>query len=336
MKIILSSLLPFILSIIVYVTTSSGNMHYFFGVVFPYSAFFIFMTGFIYKIIDWSSSPVPFNITTTTGQAESLKWIKQNKLESPAGTISVIGRMAMEILFFRSLFRNTKHYSNNETPGYGPEKSLWLFSLMFHYSFLFIAVRHLRFFIQPVPQIIQLLESFDGMLQVATPVLYLTDLALVIGVTILLARRVILPNIRYISLPADYIPLFIILFIALSGIVMRYITRVDIISIQAMTMGLVTFHPVIPANIDPLLFVHLFLVSFLFIYFPFSKLMHMGGIFFSPTRNIAANSRRVRHINPWNYDVKVHTYEEYEEDFKEMMKSAGLPVENDHSQENIK
>ncbi len=47
----------------------------------------------------------------------------------------------------------------------------------------------------------------------------------------------------------------------------------------------------------------------------------------SPTRNLVNNSRRVRHINPWNYDVKTHTYEEYEDEFREVMKNAGLPLE---------
>jgi hypothetical protein len=53
----------------------------------------------------------------------------------------------------------------------------------------------------------------------------------------------------------------------------------------------------------------------------------MAGIFLSPTRNLANNSRAKRHINPWNYEVRVHTYEEWEDEFREKMKSAGLPVE---------
>ena len=55
--------------------------------------------------------------------------------------------------------------------------------------------------------------------------------------------------------------------------------------------------------------------------------MHMGGVFLSPTRNLANNSRMRRHVNPWNYPVKVHTYEEWEEEFRDKMKAAGLPLE---------
>jgi hypothetical protein len=55
--------------------------------------------------------------------------------------------------------------------------------------------------------------------------------------------------------------------------------------------------------------------------------MHLGGIFMSPTRNMVNNNRFKRHINPWNYPVEVHTYAEYEDEFREKMVEAGLPVE---------
>ena len=76
-----------------------------------------------------------------------------------------------------------------------------------------------------------------------------------------------------------------------------------------------------------MVFVHLLLVSVLAAYFPFSKLMHMGGVFLSPTRNLANNNRAVRHINPWNYPVKIHTYAEWEEEFRDKIEAAGLPLE---------
>ena len=62
-------------------------------------------------------------------------------------------------------------------------------------------------------------------------------------------------------------------------------------------------------------------------FLPFGKLMHMAGVFLSPTRNLASNNRRVRHVNPWDYPVKVHSYDEYEDDLRDKMKTAGIPVE---------
>jgi len=111
-----------------------------------------------------------------------------------------------------------------------------------------------------------------------------------------------------------------------SGICMRYFTKVDIASVKVLTMGLVTLNPVVPEGIGAMFYVHLFLLSVLLMYFPFSKLMHMGGVFLSPTRNLPNNSRAVRHVNPWNPPKKYRTYEEYEDDFREPMFEAGLPL----------
>ncbi len=83
------------------------------------------------------------------------------------------------------------------------------------------------------------------------------------------------------------------------------------------------------SRISPLFFGHLLLVCVLIAYLPFSKLMHMIGVFLSPTRNLANNNRAVRHVNPWDYPVKVHTYEEYEDEFRDKMKAAGVPVEKE-------
>jgi nitrate reductase gamma subunit len=64
-------------------------------------------------------------------------------------------------------------------------------------------------------------------------------------------------------------------------------------------------------------------------YFPFSKLMHMGGVFLSPTRNMANDSRMKRHINPWNPDIKPHSYAGYEDEFRADMIEQGIPVEKE-------
>ena len=71
------------------------------------------------------------------------------------------------------------------------------------------------------------------------------------------------------------------------------------------------------------------LVCALLAYFPFSKLMHAPGVFFSPTRNLPANARAVRHVNPWNAPVKLHTYEEWEDENRDFMRAAELPLEKE-------
>ena len=302
-----------------------------FGVVLPYIAFAVFLGGFVYRIVDWAKSPVPFRIPTTCGQANSLPWIKQDTLDCPSTKAGVVGRMLLEVFFFRSLFRNTRaEIYDGPKLVYGSSKYLWLFGLLFHYSFLVIVLRHMRLFTDPMPGFVQALEMGDGLLQVGVPVLYQTDIIFLLAITFLFLRRVIMSYLRYISLPADYFPLFLIFAIGVTGILMRYFIRVDVVNIKQLTVGLATFSPVLVGEIGTIFFIHVFLVCVLMAYFPFSKLMHMGGVFMSPTRNMANNSRMVRHINPWNdTTIKPHSYAGYEDEFREFMVDADIPVEKE-------
>jgi nitrate reductase gamma subunit len=326
------------LVIIAYVGVQ-GNLQILFGVVAPYMAALIFVEGLVYRLITWARSPVPFRIPTTAAQNRSLPWIKKNlgeKLDNPETTGHVVGRMALEVLAFRSLFRNlrTELRKDPEDPEgarliHWSYKWLWLGAIAFHYAFLVVILRHLRFFTEPVPLPFQLLEHVDGFFQFFTPAVYLSGVVLVVAAFYLLARRITNPTLRYISLAADYFPLFLILAIGITGVLMRYFYKVDIVAVKELAMGLVTFHPKVPAGIGSLFYIHIFLVSVFFAYFPFSKLMHAPGVFLSPTRNLANNNRWVRHVNPWNYPVKFHSYEEYEDKFRDAMIEVGLPVEKE-------
>jgi len=117
--------------------------------------------------------------------------------------------------------------------------------------------------------------------------------------------------------------------VALSGVLMRLFYKVDIVAVKELALGVLSFHPVIPEGIGLPFYIHLFLISTLLAYFPFSKIMHSAGIFLSPTRNLKNNSRMQRHVNPWDYPVKVHTYEEWEDEFREKIKGVGLPLEKE-------
>jgi len=328
MKASISLFLVFGLVVIALVGAGCLGLHYLFGVIIPYVAVFCFVVGFMCKVFKWGRSPVPFRIPTTAGQEFTLPWIKQNKIDNPPTPGWVFVRMFFEVFTFRSLFRNTKvEIYDGPKLAYFSAKWLWLFALMFHYAFLVIFLRHMRFFTEPIPFIFQFMDHVDGVLQLGAPQLYMTDIVILLGLGFLLLRRFVDPKVRYISMPADYFPLFLILGIVISGIVMRYFVRTDLVSVKELAMGLATFNPVVPKDVGLIFYVHIFLVSTLLAYFPFSKLMHMGGVFLSPTRNLANNNRMKRHVNPWNYPVKVHTYEAYEDEFREKMVEVGLPVE---------
>ena len=312
---------------------AGAGMGALFGIALPYIAIIIFMVGFVTKVVGWAKRPVPFCIPTTAGQQKSLPWIKNNPWDNPYNASGVFMRMVFEVLTFRSLFRNTavKLDQNGPKVGYSSEKSLWLFALIFHYSFLAILIRHLRFFTNPVPMFVEKAEFFDSILQIGLPVMYQTDAMILLGLLFLLARRVFDGKVRYISLMQDYFPLLLLIGIAITGVWMRYVVKVDVIAVKELAMSLVTLHPALPKqSLDPSFYAHLTLVCALFAYFPFSKLMHMGGVFLSPTRVLPNMSRRAMWVNPWNDpSIKPHSYQDYENDYREKMIEAGLPVEKE-------
>jgi len=299
------------------------------AVAAPYAVLSFFLGGFIYRIIKWGRTPVPFRIPTTCGQAKSLPWIKNNPVENPAGAWGVIGRMAGEIFLFRSLFRNTDVKIIDGRPVYGGTQWLWFFALVFHGSLLIVVIRHLRFFTEPILSCVSSLSALDGFLEIGVPALYLSDVALFAGLIYLFLRRVLIPQVRYISLFTDYFALLLIAAVAVTGLLLRHFFPVDLNELKTLAMGWVTFAPVVPGGVGVVFYIHLCFVFVLIAWLPFSKLIHLGGIFMSPTRNMANNSRRQRHINPWNAEVKVHTYAEYEDEFRDKMKAVGLPVEKE-------
>ena len=322
------------LVLLAFLGVSAAGLQVVFGVIVPYAAVSVFLIGIVYRMLKWATVPVPFRITTTCGQQKSLPWIKRSPLENPSNGVWTAARMALEVLTFRSLFRNTSVSLVDDEKSTGGKRIvynanffLWLGAIAFHYCFLVILLRHFRFFTEPVVFFVPLIQFLDGFFQVGAPVVYLTSLIILGALGYLLFRRFANPQVRYISLAADYFPLFLLLGIVISGILMRYFFKVDVVKAKELTMGLIGLHPVVPDGIGALFYVHLFLVSALVVYFPFSKLMHMGGVFLSPTRNLSNNNRARRHINPWDYPVDVHTYEHWEEEYRDKLEMAGIPLD---------
>ena len=330
MTVLIALVATVILVLLAYFGGQVDGLRVVFGVIVPYAAIVLFLGGFILKVTKWARAPVPFRIPTTCGQQKSLPWISDSKLDNPSTSLGVVGRMALEVLFFRSLFRNTKvEIKPGGNVVYSPNKWLWAAGLAFHYSFLIIFIRHLRFFTEPVPRFVNQIQAVDGFFEIGVPAIFLTSFLLLGSLGFLLLRRLVTPTLRYISLANDYFPLFLLLAIGTTGVLLRHFVKTDIEGIKVVAMGILSFHPVTPAGIDPLFTAHFFLVCVLFAVFPFSKLMHMAGVFMSPTRNMANNNRARRHVNPWNPSLDFHTYEAYEDEFRDKMKAAGIPVDKE-------
>jgi nitrate reductase gamma subunit len=291
-----------------------------------YLALLVFLAGMTWRAWRWAATPVPFRIPTTAGQQRSLAWIRASRLESPGTPAGVAGRMALEVLLFRSLFRDTR--SRLEP---GPRltlierKALWLAALAFHWSLLIIVVRHLRLLLNPVPGWVTAVVSADGFLQAGVPSWYLSDVAVGLALGYLLFRRLRDPLLRYLTQPADYLALALLLAVVGTGLVMRYAVRPDVVGVKAFAAGVAALRPA-PLDAPSAWFAaHVLSVCVLAAFFPFSKLVHAAGVFFSPTRNLANDSRARRHVNPWNGPVPTRSHEDWE---RELVTSRKSPVKS--------
>ena len=221
-----------------------------------YFAALVLVGGVAYRVWLYAKTPAPLKIPTTP---------------APLTRSGVVARMFREVVFFQSLFNANKW--------------IWLFGWIFHMALALVLLRHLRYFVQPLPEILVLVQPF-GML---------AGFAMVAGLLALWARRVVVPRIRYISGPSDHIMLLLIVAIGISGLVMRFLAHTDIVAVKGFFLGLMYFDWQ-PLPNDPALLVHLGLVATLMIVFPFSKLLHAPGVFFSPTRNQVDDSREHRYV----------------------------------------
>ena len=224
-----------------------------------YAAFLLCAVGLVYKIADYARTPVPLKIPTT-----------------PAPTTSggVVLRMLREVTLFESLFKANLW--------------IWLFGFMFHVALALVLLRHLRYFTEPVWFWVIWIQPFG---------IY-GGLAMVAGLAALWGRRFLVERIRYISTVSDHLMLALLIGVGVSGLSMKFVVHTDIISVKEFFLGLMRFD-LQPLPVQPLLFVHLTLVALLIAIFPYSKLLHAPGLFFSPGRNQADDSRERRHLAPW-------------------------------------
>jgi nitrate reductase gamma subunit len=330
MKVLWPSLAVVVLAVIALVAAQVPGLRPVLAVGIPYAAAVVFLAGFVWRVWSWARSPVPFRIPTTCGQQRSLPWIRSARLDNPSTAWGAAIRVLLEVVLFRSLFRNTKAQLRPDGRiVYGSEKLLWASALGFHVSFGVILLRHGRFFFDPVPGVVHALQRVDGFLAAGVPEVYLSSVVFLAALLVLLGRRLLDGRLRYLSLPADYLPLLLLLTIAVTGILLRHVTKTDLLAVKSLGLSLASFAPVAPVDANPLLFVHLLLVCTLAAYFPFSKLVHMAAVLLSPTRNLPNDNRARRHVNPWNAPVHVHTYPEWEDEFRPKLKAAGIPVDKE-------
>ena len=237
---------------------------YLFAAAF-YLASLVLLAGLAYRIADYWRTPAPLLIPTTP---------------APTTQPGVVLRMLREVALFESLFK----------------ANLWIWALgwLFHVSLALVLLRHLRYFTEPVWAWVAFVQPFG---------IY-AGLAMAAGLAGLWARRFLVERIRYISTPSDHLMLALLLGIAISGLMMKFISPTDIVAVKTFFLGLMLFD-LQPLPADGPLYVHLSLVALLMLIFPFSKLLHAPGVFFSPSRNQADNPREKRHLSAWAAKLEV-------------------------------
>lgn len=225
-----------------------------------YGAVFVLVGGLAYKVWSYFSLPVPMKVFTSP---------------APRTRSGAVFRVAREVALFESLFK--------------ADKWLWIFGALFHASLLVVLLAHLRYFTQPVwgwVALIQMIGEYAGF-------------GLIAGLGGLWARRLFEERSRYISGVSDHLMLALLMGIGLTGLAMRHLSHTDIVGLKAFALGLI-YVDWQPLPMDAFLLLHLVLVATLLIVLPFSKLLHIPGVFFSPARNQVDDARERRQLAGWN------------------------------------
>lgn len=219
------------------------------GGLLPYVAIIVFIAGMGYRLSGWWRAKQPGKMTLF-----------------PAQEGATFRRVLAETLFFPSLFKG--------------DKLLWGFSWFFHATLALVFVGHLRVFTGLIDELLMAMgmtpEGIDLMSSTSGGA---AGIALLATAVLLLIRRFTIVRVRQITNSGDYFALLLILAIIATGNAMRFGAHFDLAETRAWTWGLLTFAPSVPTNGAFLL--HALLAQLLFIYIPFSKILHFGGIFFT-------------------------------------------------------
>jgi nitrate reductase gamma subunit len=224
-----------------------------------YAATAVLVGGVAYRIAGYLRTPAPLKIPTTP---------------APTTRGGVALRLLREVTLFESLFKASLW--------------LWIFAWLFHVGLAVVLLRHLRYFTDPVWSWVAFVGPFG----------VYAGFAMVAGLGGLWVRRVFVPRVRYISTPSDHLMIALLVAIALTGLAMKFVAHTDVVGVKSFFLGLMSFRwRALPA--DGLLYLHLALVAALMLVFPFSKLLHAPGVFFSPSRNQVDDPREHRHLAAW-------------------------------------
>lgn len=243
--------------------------------IFIYSLLYIstavFIIGMWHQIRDIAKTPNPLVIPQTPQAADMC---------------GVVRRMAGDLFLFKSLLKGSR--------------SLWTAGIIFHFSFAILMGFHLfglvSYIVEKASDIHISTETMGLLSNIAT----FTGVLFITSLIALMIIRTYDEKSTYYSRFVDYFVILLIFLIGITGIFMKINSfGPDLPKVKDFMINIFSIHPKsIPMNL--FFITHLTLVSILLLVFPFTKMIHAVGFFFSPTRNMPNNPRAVRHINVWD------------------------------------
>ncbi|GBF35689.1 sulfite reduction-associated complex DsrMKJOP protein DsrM [Desulfocucumis palustris] len=230
-------------------------MSYFILQILPYVTGAVFTIGILYRLGRWARARIVHNITLSP---------------FPKTNTEVATVFGTEVIFFRSLFKS--------------DFALWIGAWFMHIALFSIIGGHVMGIYFLGKQFVYIGMS-EGLSEFMSNLLGTTfGIIMFIALLYLLYRRFAIQKVREVTVTSDYLHLILLISIVAVGNIMRLIPDwgIHYEPVKEYVTYLVTLQPV-PAEAEvlhtPLFAVHLLLVQILLMVFPFSKLMHVLGMF---------------------------------------------------------
>ncbi len=231
-------------------------MFYFVFQILPYITVVVLTFGLLYRLGRWAGARIVHNIT--------LSPFPQNNTQ-----LLTVG--GLEIVFFRSLFSS--------------DLSLWVGAWLTHVALFSIIGGHLTgiYFLGKHFMYIGMTEQLSEQMSAVLGIVF--GLMIFAGFAYLLIRRFTLTRVREVTGISDYLHLILLLTIVTIGNIMRlwehdlgiaYAPVKDYITYLVMLKPIPADHEIFTKTF---FFLHMLFVQILLMIFPFSKLMHVFGMF---------------------------------------------------------
>ena len=220
---------------------------FFITVILPYIAVIVLINGLLFRLYKWISKPKVATSFTIYPTSKNI------------GKVST--KILGDILYFPRMLRE--------------EKALWLGAWLFHLSLLMVVVSHYKVFFN-YTWFWESLEANAATFQIISDIFDgATGVIMAVSLIFLLARR-FTKFLRKLSVFEDYFVIILIIAIAISGIYMRFISRVNLIGLRRYFISLAILAPSnLPTDVGFL--THYVLVLMLAIHFPLGKMVHTIG-----------------------------------------------------------